>query len=106
MALELRLPQQRECRAGPPPGGYVGEAMTSGTCFEGYCTHLVPGVFPTPLYETIMCLLLFACCGGCASGSPCRGALLRYLILNGVERFFIEQIRVNVPFSAIGPRPS
>jgi phosphatidylglycerol---prolipoprotein diacylglyceryl transferase len=38
---------------GPHRGGYVGELITDGTSFEGYGTHLVPGVFPTPLYETI-----------------------------------------------------
>lgn len=28
-------------------------------CFDGYCTHLVPAVYPTPFYETIMATLIF-----------------------------------------------
>src|SRR5690606_36665424 len=80
-------------------GGYVGEPITDGTCFEGYCTHLVPGVFPTPLYETIMCLLLFAALWWLRKRISLPGVLFSvYLIMNGVERFLIEKIRVNEPF--------
>ncbi len=81
---------------GPHRGGYVGEPITNGTCFEGYCTHLVPGVFPTPLYETIMCLLLFAALWWLRKRIGLPGVLFCvYLIMNGVERFLIEHIRVN-----------
>ncbi len=81
---------------GPHRGGYVGEPITNGTCFEGYCTHLVPGVFPTPLYEVIMCLLLFGALWWLRKRISLPGVLFCiYLILNGVERFLIEHIRVN-----------
>lgn len=81
---------------GPHRGGYVGEPITNGTCFEGYCTHLVPGVYPTPLYETIMCLLLFAALWWLRKRIGLPGVLFCvYLIMNGVERFLIEHIRVN-----------
>lgn len=81
---------------GPHRGGYVGEQMTSGTIFPGYGTHLVPGVFPTPLYEVIMCLLLFAVLWWLRKRIGLPGVLFCiYLIMNGVERFFIEKIRVN-----------
>lgn len=84
---------------GPHRGGYVGQPITDGTCFEGYCTHLVPGVFPTPLYETIMCLLLFAALWWLRKRISLPGVLFSvYLIMNGVERFLIEKIRVNEPF--------
>ena len=77
-------------------GGYVGEHMTSGTIFPGYGTHLVPGVFPTPLYEVIMCLLLFGVLWGIRKRIALPGVLFCiYLIMNGVERFLIEHIRVN-----------
>lgn len=77
-------------------GGYVGEPITNGTCFQGYCTHLVPGVFPTPLYETIMCLLLFGALWWLRKRVALPGVLFCiYLIMNGVERFLIEKIRVN-----------
>ncbi|HRO39190.1 MAG TPA: prolipoprotein diacylglyceryl transferase [Flavobacteriales bacterium] len=84
---------------GPHRGGYSGVPITDGTCFEGYCTHLVPGVFPTPLYETIMCLLLFGALWWLRKRIGLPGALFAvYLIMNGVERFLIEKIRVNELF--------
>ena len=84
---------------GPHRGGYSGVPITDGTCFEGYCTHLVPGVFPTPLYETLMCLLLFAALWALRKRIRVPGVLFAvYLILNGVERFLIEKIRVNELF--------
>lgn len=84
---------------GPHRGGYSGVPITDGTCFEGYCTHLVPGVFPTPLYETIMCLLLFGALWWLRKRIGPPGALFAvYLIMNGVERFLIEKIRVNELF--------
>lgn len=84
---------------GPHRGGYEGVPITDGTCFEGYCTHLVPGVFPTPLYETMMCLVLFGILWALRKRITVPGMLFSiYLVMNGVERFLIEQIRVNVPF--------
>ena len=81
---------------GPHRGGYVGEHMTSGTIFPGYGTHLVPGVFPTPLYEVIMCLALFGILWYLRKRIALPGVLFCiYLIMNGVERFLIEHIRVN-----------
>ena len=81
---------------GPHRGGYIGEHMTSGTIFPGYGTHLVPGVYPTPLYEVIMCLLLFAVLWSIRKRIALPGVIFCiYLIMNGVERFLIEHIRVN-----------
>lgn len=84
---------------GPHRGGYSGVPITDGPCFDGYCTHLVPGVYPTPLYETIMCLLLFGLLWWLRKRIGLPGVLFSiYLILNGVERFLIEKIRVNELF--------
>lgn len=84
---------------GPMRGGYSGVPITEGPCFEGYCTHLVPGVYPTPLYEVIMCLLLFGLLWWMRKRLLIPGALFAvYLIFNGVERFLIEKIRVNELF--------
>ncbi|MGQ0827015.1 MAG: prolipoprotein diacylglyceryl transferase [Bacteroidota bacterium] len=73
----------------------VGEPLAN--CFdEKYCTHLVPPVFPTPLYETIMCLVLFFVLWKLRTRITTPGVLFSlYLIFNGIERFFIEKIRVN-----------
>jgi prolipoprotein diacylglyceryltransferase len=71
--------------------------------FEGYCTELPFGVYPTPLYETMMATLIFFILwmlrkrlGGAWQITSC------YLMLNGIERFLIEQIRVNNKFGLLG----
>ncbi|MFY9311256.1 MAG: prolipoprotein diacylglyceryl transferase family protein [Bacteroidia bacterium] len=73
----------------------VGEPLAN--CFsDKYCTHLVPPVFPTPLYETLMCTALFFVLWFLRKRITTPGVLFSlYLIFNGVERFFIEKIRVN-----------
>lgn len=76
----------------------VGIPITDGRpCFEGYCTVLPETVFPTPLYETLTCLLFFGLLWSLRTRISAAGVLFFiYLTLNGVERLFIEQIRVNV----------
>lgn len=73
----------------------VGEPIAN--CLtDKYCMHLVPPVFPTPLYETLMCLVLFFVLWYLRKRISTPGMLFSiYLIFNGVERFFIEKIRVN-----------
>jgi prolipoprotein diacylglyceryltransferase len=84
---------------GPHHGGYVGERITEGTCFPDYCTHLVPGVYPTPLYEAIACVLLFGVLWMLRKRINLPGAIFcLFLIFDGAERFLIEKIRVNEPW--------
>ena len=53
-------------------------------------------VWPTPMYETIMCLIIFGILWSIRKKIKIGGLLFSiYLILNGIERFFIEIIRVN-----------
>ena len=75
-----------------------GEVIADGgTCFPGYCTVLDPPVYPTPLYEAIACTALFFVLWGLRKRLAIPGLLFAvYLMLNGIERFFIEKIRVNV----------
>jgi phosphatidylglycerol---prolipoprotein diacylglyceryl transferase len=81
---------------GEEMGGYVGKKITEGPCFDGYCTYLDPGVYPTPFYEAIMCILLFGVLWFLRPKIKIAGILFSiYLIFNGIERFVIEQIRVN-----------
>lgn len=62
-----------------------------------------PGVYPTPLYETAMALLCFALLWALRKHPFGIGWLFSvYLVLAGVERFLIEQIRVN-PVLHLGP---
>ncbi|MFM7106802.1 MAG: prolipoprotein diacylglyceryl transferase, partial [Flavobacteriales bacterium] len=72
-------------------------------CYEGYCTHLVPPVYPTPVYETFMATVIFAILWLLRRKLKIPGQLFAlYLILNGCERFLIEQIRVNNKFELLG----
>lgn len=75
----------------------VGERLAD--CVgERYCNHLVPPVFPTPFYETLMCLALFFVLWYLRKRITTPGVLFSvYLVFNGIERFFIEKIRVNTP---------
>ncbi|MFN8777087.1 MAG: prolipoprotein diacylglyceryl transferase [Flavobacteriales bacterium] len=83
----------------------VGEPLTNGVIFEGYGTHLVPPVFPTPVYETTMAVIIFLILWRLRKKMHVPGAILGfYLVLNGLERFMIEQIRVNQVFDFLGMR--
>jgi len=60
-------------------------------------------VIPTPLYEIIACLLLFALLWAVRKKLRLPGALFSlYLILNGLERFAVEAVRVNNPVHILG----
>jgi phosphatidylglycerol---prolipoprotein diacylglyceryl transferase len=58
-----------------------------------------PGVFPAPIYETLICIGCFALLWALRMHPYRRGWLFGlYLVLAGVERVLIEQIRVNPVF--------
>jgi prolipoprotein diacylglyceryltransferase len=64
---------------------------------------LVPGVFPTPLYEIIAAVAIFIFLWSIRKRVKAAGVITAgYLILNGMERFFIEKIRVNNKFDFLG----
>ncbi len=76
----------------------VGVPLLDGRpCFDGYCTVLPEPVFPTPLYETLVCLVLFGVLWKLRTRlKPAGTIFFLFLFLDGIERFFIEKIRVNV----------
>jgi phosphatidylglycerol:prolipoprotein diacylglycerol transferase len=64
-------------------------------------------VFPTPFYETVVCCLLFFLLWGIRKKIKVPGIIFGiYLILNGLERFVIEKIRVNTTYSILGFHPT
>ena len=64
-------------------------------------------VFPTPFYETIVCTLLFLILWSIRKRIVIPGVMFGiYLILNGLERFAIELIRVNNTYSIFGIHPT
>jgi phosphatidylglycerol---prolipoprotein diacylglyceryl transferase len=76
-------------------------------CEGKYCRALPLPVFPTPFYETVAGLLLFGLLWSVRKRIKVPGVMFGvYLILNGLERFFIEQIRVNTTYSMFGLHPT
>lgn len=76
-------------------------------CDERYCNQLPVPVFPTPLYEILTCTLLFFILWAVRKRLRPAGALFcLYLILNGLERFLVEKIRVNNRLDLFGFHPT
>lgn len=76
-------------------------------CNEIYCNRLAVPVFPTPFYETLFCTVLFFLLWGVRKRLKLAGSLFcLYLILNGLERFLIEKIRVNNRLDFLGFHPT
>lgn len=72
------------------------EGMYIQGCQGNWCGQLPVAVFPTPIYETIMSLFIFAFLWWLRRKVTIPGMMLAiYVILVGVERYFIEKIRVN-----------
>jgi phosphatidylglycerol---prolipoprotein diacylglyceryl transferase len=65
-------------------------------CTWEYCMQLNPGVYPTPIYETVMGFMILGILWSLRKRIKIPGMIFFiYMVLNGVERFFIEKIRVN-----------
>ncbi|MBL0271057.1 MAG: prolipoprotein diacylglyceryl transferase [Chitinophagaceae bacterium] len=72
-----------------------------------YCNQLEFGVYPTPLYEVIACLILFLILWSLRKKLKVPGTIFAlYLIFNGLERFLVEKIRVNNKMSFLGFNPT
>ena len=64
-------------------------------------------VFPTPLYETIICTLIFLFLWMIRKSVTTPMVIFGiYLMLNGIERFMVELIRVNKTYDFLGFKPS
>ena len=73
------------------------------SCGMRYCFELKPGVYPTPIYETTFGLIACALLWLNKHRFKIPGTIFfLYMILNGVERFFIEFIRVNEKYDLFG----
>lgn len=72
-------------------------------CTDKFCFQLTEPHFPTPFYETVICFILFLILWSLRKKLKIPGTLFAlYLILNGIERFFIEKIRVNTKMHVFG----
>lgn len=75
------------------------EGLRIADCTGNYCYVLPVSVFPTALYEAIVCIglsgFLWSIRKRCKQALHLFGI---YLILNGLERFLVEKIRVNYKY--------
>ncbi len=89
------------------PHNVIGEGVKILGCDGAYCSYLPLPVFPTPFYETIMCVSLFFLIWSVRKKFTIPGTLFAfYLVINGIERFFIEKIRVNTRYNLFGFHPT
>ncbi|WP_341840542.1 prolipoprotein diacylglyceryl transferase [Chitinophaga caseinilytica] len=89
------------------PHNVVNDGVRLPGCEGEYCSALPVGVFPTPLYEIIVCGAFFLVLMGIRRKVTTPGVIFGiYLILNGLERFFVEKIRVNTKYDIFGFHPT
>ena len=59
--------------------------------------------WPTPFYETVMAFIIFGILWSFRKKIKIPGIIFSaYLIFNGIERFFIEKIRINPQYELFG----
>ena len=90
------------------PHNVINSGVPISGCTDGqYCHQLPIPVFPTPFYETIMGLILFTFLWLIRKRFTVPGTLFAvYLIVNGIERFLIEKIRVNTTYDRLPFNPT
>ncbi len=81
----------------------ICDAEAHTGCPPGQIPELILPVWPTPLYEAIMCVGLFFVLWYLRKRISIPGVLFSvYLFLAGFERFWIEKIRVNAVYKIAG----
>lgn len=72
-------------------------------CQGAFCHHLPIPAIPTPIYEIFMGILIFLILWSIRKRIPRPGLMFSvYLIFNGLERFTIEQFRINSEYPILG----
>lgn len=85
------------------PHNVIDEGVLISNCTGDHCHILAEPVFPTPFYETVIVYLFFIVLWSLRKKIVIPGMMFSiYLILNGIERFFIEKIRVNIRYDIAG----
>ena len=85
------------------PHNVINEGIPIPDCKGLHCYMLEHPVFPTPLYEVIVCIALFFLLWGIRKKFSSPGVMFStYLLLNGIERFLVELIRVNTKYDVAG----
>jgi prolipoprotein diacylglyceryltransferase len=85
------------------PNNVINSGVLIEGCVGNFCRELSNPVWPTAFYEVVMCLLIFCFMWSIRKNIKVPGVLFCiYLILNGIERFLIEKIRVNTEYNILG----
>ena len=85
------------------PNNVANEGVQIAGCVGRFCNELPMPVYPTPIYETIVCFILFLILWQIRHRIKLPGMLFGiYLMMNGTERFFVELIRVNTKYNVAG----
>jgi prolipoprotein diacylglyceryltransferase len=85
------------------PHNVIDEGVKISGCVGEHCHMLEQAVFPTPFYETVMATIIFIGLWSVRKKIIIPGVLFSiYLILNGIERFLIEKIRINLKYDFLG----
>ena len=85
------------------PHNVIREGVGIEGCDWKYCQKLAENVYPTSIYETTVSFLLGGILWMLRKRIKIAGLLFFiYVIFNGVERFFIEKIRVNDRYDIFG----
>ena len=85
------------------PQNVIKEGTRIAGCEGTYCFRLDKPVFPTPVYETTVAFAIGGLLWGLRKKITIPGILFFiYLFFNGLERFWIEKIRVNKHYDYFG----
>jgi phosphatidylglycerol:prolipoprotein diacylglycerol transferase len=85
------------------PNNVAMEGIPIAGCTGKFCNELPFPVYPTAVYEVIVCFILFLILWRIRHNIKYPGMLFGvYLMLNGLERFSIELIRVNTKYHVAG----
>lgn len=85
------------------PHNILNEGIPIPGCMGPHCYQLAEAVFPTPVYETSMTIIILGILWYLRKRLKVPGQLFAiYLMFSGLERFLIEKIRVNNIFEFLG----
>ena len=89
------------------PHNVANQGMHIAGCIGPHCRQLAQPVFPTSLYESLISFGSFGFIWLVRVRTKAPVVLFGiFMVLNGIERFFIEKIRVNPKYSVLGMKLS
>ena len=85
------------------PHNVINAGIPIEGCMGKFCMELANPVWPTAFYEVVMSLLIFGILWSIRKHIKVPGVLFFiYLVFNGIERFFIEKVRINTEYNILG----